>query len=125
VLWFHALSVGESLALRPLVDRALANDEAATVVLTTSTITSVAALEKAGLPDRAVHVLLPIDTVQAVRRFLDHWRPTVAVFAELDFRPRLMFETHRRHIHPDDPCEQSNVCRKFCKPWQTSRHDAR
>jgi 3-deoxy-D-manno-octulosonic-acid transferase len=98
VLWFHALSVGESLALLPLVDRALANDEAATVVLTTSTITSVAALEKAGLPDRAVHVLLPIDTVQAVRRFLDHWRPTVAVFAELDFWPRLMFETHRRHI---------------------------
>jgi 3-deoxy-D-manno-octulosonic-acid transferase len=98
VLWFHALSVGESLALRPLIDRALANDEAATVVLTTATITSVVALEKAGLPDRAVHVLLPIDTVQAVRRFLDHWRPTVAVFAELDFWPRLMFETHRRHI---------------------------
>lgn len=79
VLRFHALSVGESLALLPLVDRALANDAAATVVLTTSTVTSVAALEKAGLPDRAVHVLLPIDTVQAVRRFLDHWRPTVAV----------------------------------------------
>ena len=98
VLWFHALSVGESLALLPLVDRALAEDEAATVVITTSTITSVAALEKAGLPRRAIHVLLPIDTSKAVRRFLDHWRPSVAVFAELDFWPRLMFETHQRRI---------------------------
>lgn len=98
VFWFHALSVGESLALLPLVDRALAEDKHATVVITTSTATSVLALEKAGLPDRAVHVLLPIDTPKAVRRFLDHWTPSVAVFAELDFWPRLMIETHRRRI---------------------------
>lgn len=98
VLWFHALSVGESLALLPLIDRALEADANTTVVITTSTVTSVAALGKADLPDRAIHVLLPIDTAQAVRRFLDHWTPSVAVFAELDFWPRLMFETHRRRI---------------------------
>ena len=98
VLWFHALSVGESLALLPLVDRALAEDKGTTVVITTSTVTSVAALEKAGLPNLAVHVLLPIYTTKAVGRFLDHWMPSVAVFAELDFWPRLMFETHQRQI---------------------------
>lgn len=97
VLWFHALSVGESLALLPLVDRA-SEDEDTTVVITTSTATSITALEKAGLPERAIHVLLPIDTARAVRRFLDHWTPRVAVFAELDFWPRLMIETHRRQI---------------------------
>ena len=98
VLWFHALSVGESLALLPLIDRALDEDPNTNVVITTSTATSIAALAKAGLPDRAKHVLLPIDTPRAVRRFLDHWRPEVAVFAELDFWPRLMFETHQRGI---------------------------
>ena len=98
VLWFHALSVGESLALIPLVERALAADPRMHVVLTTSTATSIAALEKAGLPAGAIHVLLPIDTATAVRRFLSHWRPSIAVFAELDFWPRLMIDTHRRGI---------------------------
>lgn len=98
VLWFHALSVGESLALLPLIECALVELPNAHVVLTTSTATSVAALEKAGLPDRAHHVLLPIDTKRAVGRFLDHWKPDVAGFAELDFWPRLMADTHARGI---------------------------
>lgn len=96
--WFHALSVGESLALLPLLDRALEEDPEATVLITTSTATSVLALKKAGLPARAIHVLLPIDTSRTVRRFLHHWMPDVAVFAELDFWPRLMIDTHRRAI---------------------------
>lgn len=98
VLWFHALSVGESLALVPLIERALSEMPEAHVVLTTSTATSVAALDKAGLPDRAHHVLLPIDTAKATRAFLDHWKPDIAAFAELDFWPRLMVEAHRRGV---------------------------
>lgn len=98
VLWFHALSVGESLALLPLVERALSDLPDAHLILTTSTATSAAALEKARLPERSRHVLLPIDTAAAARAFLDHWKPDVAAFAELDFWPRLMVETHSRKI---------------------------
>jgi 3-deoxy-D-manno-octulosonic-acid transferase len=98
LLWFHALSVGESLALVPVIERALADFPDAHVLLTTSTATSAEALGKAALPKRCLHVLLPIDTSRAVRRFLDYWHPNVAVFAELDFWPRLMIETHRQGI---------------------------
>lgn len=98
LIWLHALSVGESLALVPLIERALQDLPDAHVLLTTSTATSAEALGKAGLPDRCIHVLLPIDTVAATRKFLDHWRPNLAGFAELDFWPRLMVEVHRRGI---------------------------
>ena len=98
LLWFHALSVGESLALVPLIERALDELPEAHVVLTTSTVTSAEALSKAALPNRCYHVLLPIDTVGATRRFLDHWRPDLAAFSELDFWPRLLVETKRRNI---------------------------
>ncbi len=98
VLWFHALSVGESLALVPLIECALRDRPDSHVVLTTSTVTSIAALDGAGLSDGVTHVMLPIDTAQAVKRFLSHWSPSFAVFAELDFWPRLMIETHRRGI---------------------------
>ena len=98
VLWFHALSVGESLALIPLIERALEALPKAHVVLTTSTATSATALAAARLPEGAIHVLSPVDTVEATRAFLDHWRPAVAAFAELDFWPRLMVETKARGI---------------------------
>ena len=98
VLWFHALSVGESFALLPLIDLALEEMPKAQVVLTTSTASSIEALAKANLPARCYHILLPIDTPAATRAFLDHWKPEVAAFAELDFWPRLMVETHRRGI---------------------------
>ncbi|MEO1536480.1 MAG: glycosyltransferase N-terminal domain-containing protein [Pseudomonadota bacterium] len=98
ILWFHALSIGESFALLPLIERALADLPDTEVVLTTSTASSIEALDKAALPDRCRHILLPVDTPRATRAFLDHWRPALACFAELDFWPRLMWETHRRDI---------------------------
>jgi len=93
ILWFHALSVGESFALLPLIERALADRPGSHAVLTTSTASSVEALAKAALPGRCIHVLLPIDTPKAVRAFLGYWSPSVAAFSELDFWPRLMVET--------------------------------
>ena len=98
VLWFHALSVGEALAVVPLIEHALDAMPDAFAVLTTSTATSIPAIERAGLPARAKHVLQPIDTVRAVRRFLDHWHPEAAIFDEIDFWPRLMVETKARGI---------------------------
>ena len=98
ILWFHALSVGESFALLPLIERALADRPGSHAVLTTSTASSVEALAKAALPGRCIHVLLPIDTPKAVRAFLGYWSPSVAAFSELDFWPRLMVETHACQI---------------------------
>lgn len=87
VLWFHALSVGESLALLPLFDRILAERPGAHILLTSSTRTSAEALARVGLPDRCIHQFSPVDTYAAVRGFLNHWQPSIAVFAELDFWP--------------------------------------
>ena len=72
LLWFHALSVGECLALVPLIEKALDELPYAHVLLTSSTATSAVALTAARPPDRCIHVFQPVDTAQAVRRFLDH-----------------------------------------------------
>jgi 3-deoxy-D-manno-octulosonic-acid transferase len=98
VLWLHALSVGESLALLPLVDRALADRPDIFIVLTTSTRTSAEALSRIGLPDRCIHQMLPVDAPGPIDRFLDHWRPVVAAVSELDLWPVMLTRTHRRDI---------------------------
>ncbi len=97
LVWLHAASVGESLSMLPLIDRLLADHPALSLLMTTGTVTS-AQLMSERLPDRAFHQYVPVDRVAYVRRFLDHWHPDLALWAESEFWPNLVSETHRRGI---------------------------
>ena len=95
--WFHAASVGETLAILPLIARV--GEMNVTPLLTTNTATS-AALAAERLPPGAIHQVQPFDIVPGVRRFLDHWRPDVAVFAESEVWPVTLRELARRDVPP-------------------------
>jgi 3-deoxy-D-manno-octulosonic-acid transferase len=90
LIWMHGVSVGESAALLTLIDRLRGARPDATVLLTTITLASAQALAKRKLPDGVIHQFLPVDTPAAVRRFVTHWRPDLAVVAEADWWPRLL-----------------------------------
>lgn len=95
LIWFHAASVGESLSLLTLIDHILDDFPDVQVLITTGTKTS-ADLMKTRLPHQAVHQLVPVDARPFVRRFLDHWRPDIAVWTESELWPALIAETAAR-----------------------------
>jgi 3-deoxy-D-manno-octulosonic-acid transferase len=95
LIWIHGASVGEMLAVVPLIERLRARDFA--VLVTTGTVTS-AALAEHRLPPGALHQFIPLDTPRYVARFLDHWRPDLALFVESDLWPNLILETARRRV---------------------------
>jgi len=98
LIWLHAASVGESLSLLPLIERLLEASADNAVLVTTGTVTS-ARLMADRLPhDRAWHQYAPLDHPPSVRRFLDHWRPDLAVWVESELWPNLIIETRRRGI---------------------------
>ena len=97
LVWFHAASVGESLALLPLIARLGTERPALNVLVTTGTLTS-ARLMTDRLPPGATHQFVPLDTPRAVRGFLDHWRPDLAAWSESELWPRLIVETHDRAV---------------------------
>lgn len=97
LVWIHAASVGEANAVLPLIDELLSADPSTNVLLTTGTTTS-AALAAKRLPDRAFHQYVPIDVPQYTARFLDHWRPDLAIFTESDIWPNLVLATAQRAI---------------------------
>jgi 3-deoxy-D-manno-octulosonic-acid transferase len=93
LVWVHAASVGETMSVLPMIDRII-ESRRATVLLTTGTMTSTS-IAKARLGDRAIHQYVPLDGPRFVRRFLSHWRPGLAIFAESELWPNLIIETAR------------------------------
>lgn len=98
LVWLHAASVGESLSLLPIMEKLLARLPQAELLVTTGTVTSARLLGQRLPPARARHQFLPIDHPLAIRRFLDHWRPDLALWVESEFWPNLLLDTHRRGI---------------------------
>jgi 3-deoxy-D-manno-octulosonic-acid transferase len=97
LIWFHAASVGESLSVLVLIQRLLDRHPGLSVLVTTGTVTS-AELMARRLPPGAVHQYIPVDRAAYVRRFLDHWRPDLALWVESEIWPNLLWEIGRRGI---------------------------
>jgi 3-deoxy-D-manno-octulosonic-acid transferase len=95
LIWVHGASVGEFVAVLPLVERIRARGLA--VLMTTGTVTSAALAEKR-LPSGAFHQFIPLDTPAFVARFLDYWRPGLALFVESDLWPNTILAASERHI---------------------------
>jgi 3-deoxy-D-manno-octulosonic-acid transferase len=95
LIWVHAASVGETLALLPLIREIRARD--IHVLLTTGTVTS-AELVKNRLGHQVIHQYVPLDIKIAVDRFLSHWMPDAAITAESEIWPVTMLALSRKHI---------------------------
>lgn len=95
LIWVHGASVGEMLAVVPLIARL--REQGFGVLVTSGTVTS-AALAEQRLPDGTLHQFIPLDAPRFVDRFLNHWRPGLALFVESDLWPNLILETARRRI---------------------------
>ncbi len=95
LVWLHGASVGESLALLGLIGDLRETRPGLGLLLTTGTRTS-AELMARRLPEGVIHQYAPLDVGPWVRRFLGHWRPDVAVWAESELWPGLVEATAAR-----------------------------
>jgi 3-deoxy-D-manno-octulosonic-acid transferase len=97
LVWIHAASVGEATAMLALIERLLATRPTLEILVTTGTVTSAHLLE-GRLPARARHQFVPADLPRWIARFLDHWRPDLALWVESELWPNLVLATHARSI---------------------------
>jgi 3-deoxy-D-manno-octulosonic-acid transferase len=96
LIWLHGASVGETQMLRPIIARLLETKDSH-VLVTSGTKTS-ADLMAEQLPKGVIHQYLPFDTPRAAARFIAYWRPDLAVFAESEIWPNLIWTAQRADI---------------------------
>lgn len=95
IVWFHAASVGESMAIIPVVEHV--NALGINTIMTTGTVTSAQIVRKR-LPRGSFHQYVPLDLKPALERFLDHWQPDAAIFTESEIWPMTILELTQRNI---------------------------
>lgn len=95
LIWVHGASVGEVLAAAGLIERLRALN--IRILLTSGTMTSAAIVAKRFPPD-IIHQYIPYDSPRFVARFLDHWRPSLALFIESDLWPNLILSSASRRL---------------------------
>ncbi|MSO99322.1 MAG: 3-deoxy-D-manno-octulosonic acid transferase [Rhodospirillaceae bacterium] len=95
LIWCHAASVGETLSILPLLE-ALA-ERGVSIVFTTGTVTSAQLLKDRPL-QHTVHQFAPLDHGPWLRRFLDHWRPDIALRVDSDIWPNTLITLRNRAI---------------------------
>ncbi|HZF97922.1 MAG TPA: lipid IV(A) 3-deoxy-D-manno-octulosonic acid transferase [Pseudoxanthomonas sp.] len=89
-IWLHAVSVGEVNASAPVVDALRRAHPQLRWLITTITPTGSARV-RALWGDEVEHVYVPYDLPGAVRRFLSHYRPRLALIMETELWPNLLF----------------------------------
>jgi 3-deoxy-D-manno-octulosonic-acid transferase len=89
LLWVHAVSLGETVAASPLIERMLSELPAYRIAVTTTTPTGSAQLRQR-FGDRVFHVYAPWDTPGSVKRCLQRLKPQLLVIMETELWPNLL-----------------------------------
>lgn len=95
-LWIHAVSVGEVLAAKSVVDAILTRRPDTSLVLTTTTLTGQAQARR--LYPAATVTYFPFDFAFAVKRFLDHHEPRAFATMETEIWPNVVRLSRRRGL---------------------------
>jgi 3-deoxy-D-manno-octulosonic-acid transferase len=95
LVWIHGASVGEVLAAAALIEKLRALN--IRILLTSGTVTSASIVAKR-FPADIIHQYVPYDSPRYVARFLDHWRPSLALFIESDLWPNLILSSAARRL---------------------------
>lgn len=95
-IWIHAVSVGETLAVSPLIKNLKSQYPDQSIVITTTTPTG--AEQAAKLQDIAEHRYMPFDFPFAIRGFIDSINPSQLLIMETELWPNTLHTVARAGI---------------------------
>lgn len=120
-IWVHAVSLGEVIAITPLIECLLADKYS--ILVTTMTPTGSARVTQQ-FSSRVEHCYIPYDIPSAVKRFYQHFAPRIALIVETELWPNLLFHAQKKGIElilcnarlSNKSCQEYRKLRWFFRP---------
>ena len=97
LIWFHGASVGEILSIVPLIKNYEKNKSIKQILVTSSTLSSSKVLSKYNFK-KTIHQFYPIDHMYFTKKFLNYWKPKIAIFIESEIWPCMYKEINEKNI---------------------------
>ena len=88
-IWFHAVSVGELMSIIPILNRLENNKKVKKIIVTTSTLSSAKIFKKQKFK-KIIHKFFPLDTNYLTNKFINIWKPEVAIFVDSEIWPNMI-----------------------------------
>ncbi len=97
LIWFHGASVGEILSVIPLIEKYEKDKSINQILITSSTLSSSKVLNRFKFK-KTIHQFYPIDHIFLVKKFLQYWKPNLAIFIESEIWPSMFRELKQKKI---------------------------
>ena len=88
LIWFHGASVGEIMSIIPLIRIYEKSKSIDQILVTSSTLSSSKIIRKFNFK-KTVHQFYPIDHFYLTSKFLNYWKPNLAIFIESEIWPSM------------------------------------
>ena len=97
LIWFHGASVGELLSVIPLINKLEKDKNVDQILVTTSTLSSSKVFKNFKFK-KAIHQFFPIDTNFLSKKFLNYWKPSLAIFIDSEIWPNMLLNIKKKSI---------------------------
>ena len=97
LIWFHGASVGELMSVIPLIKHYEKNKSVKQILITSSTLSSSKVIKRFKFK-KTIHQFYPVDFNLITNKFLNFWKPDVAIFIDSEIWPNMYQNINKRKI---------------------------
>ena len=97
LIWFHGASVGEFQSIVPMLEKFEKSKEIRKILITSNTLSSSKIISGIKFK-KVVHQFFPVDNNFIVKKFINHWRPSVALFVDSEIWPNMLTNLEKNKI---------------------------
>ena len=115
LIWIHGASVGEILSVVPLIEKLEKDKKIKQILITSNTLSSSKIFSNLKLK-KTIHQFFPIDTHHNTQKFLNYWKPSVAIFVDSEIWPNMIKNIKKNQISLI--LINGRITRKSFKRWK-------
>jgi 3-deoxy-D-manno-octulosonic-acid transferase len=97
LIWFHGASVGEFQSIVPMLEKFEKSEEIKNILITSNTLSSSKIISRVKFK-KVIHQFFPVDSNFIVKKFIKHWKPSIALFIDSEIWPNMLTNLEKNKI---------------------------